>query len=583
MSHLQIFKFSNRQIELIVCKYLIPAIQFLLIYFCAVNYAHAHNWPLFKEVPVLRILIPFLIGIVLNLVGLSFDNCILLLLALMLICIALYKVLFKNFNRQILFHFVFLLLGYIHTYVHREDRYLDHFSNLSRGQCQIIINSIPEVKAKSVKVFAKVVREGDRQVSGQVLLYFKKDANAIELKYGDKIVANLVFKSIENIPNSNFDYRQYLANKQIFQQAYIKSDEWKLIARNQGNYFVSIAYRYRENCRVVLQKSIQNFDAYAVASALLIGDDDDISKSVYKAYTDSGTLHVLSVSGMHVGVIYLLLVTLFGKLERNKYTKHFYFLIMLILIWLYSILSGSSASVFRAATMLTVVIIGKWINGNSPIYNSLVLSMFALLLYNPFYLTDKGFILSYLAVFGIVYLQPKILSLSKVRNIIASKVWEFTSVSIAAQIMTLPVSLFLFGKFPNYFILANWVVIPLSTIAIYLSIAQIVFQQWTVSLQMISFCNEKIICFMNDFLKSLTNLKGAVTNNISITAMECFLFYWMLFVLVDWLTTKRYNSLLLFLSCYTLLLVINLVFEIQALQLAQLESFIHTNSFLGVF
>jgi competence protein ComEC len=467
--------------------------------------------------------------------------------------------------------------------VHREDRYLDHFSLFSKGQYQIIINSIPEVKAKTVKVFAKVVRVGGNQVSGHILLYFKKDSKALDLKYGDKIVANLVFKSIENIPNSNFDYRQYLSNKQIFQQALIKSDDWKLIARNQGNYFVSIAYRYRESCRVVLQKSIQNYDAYAVASALLIGDDDDISKSVYKAYTDSGTLHVLSVSGMHVGVIYLLLVTLFGKLERNKYTKHFYFLIMLILIWLYSVLSGSSASVFRAATMLTVVIIGKWINGNSPIYNSLVLSMFALLLYNPFYLTDKGFILSYLAVFGIVYLQPKILSLIKVRNVIAYKVWEFTSVSIAAQIMTLPVSLFLFGKFPNYFILANWVVIPLSTIAIYLSIAQIVFQKWLTALSVISFCNEKIICFMNDFLKLLTNLKGAVTNNISITAMECFLFYWMLFVIVDWLSTKRYNSLLLFLSGYALLLVINLVSEIQALQLAQLESFIHTNSFLCVF
>ncbi|MFM2155718.1 MAG: hypothetical protein RL516_467 [Bacteroidota bacterium] len=547
------------------------------------NYTHAHNWPLFKAVPVLRILIPFLLGIVLNLVGLSFENCILLLLALMQICIVLYKVLFKFFNRQILFHFVFVLLGYIHTYAHREDHYSDHFSNLSKGECQIIINSIPEMRAKSVKVFAKVVRVGDCNSSGQILLYFKKDAKALDLKYGDKIVANLVFKSIENIPNSNFDYRQYLANKQIYQQAHIKSSEWKLISRNQGSYFFSIAYRCRESCRVVLHNSIRNYDAYAVASALLIGDDDDISKSVYKAYTDSGTLHVLSVSGMHVGVIYLLLVTLFGKLERNKYTKHFYFLIMLILIWLYSILSGSSASVFRAATMLTVVIFGKWINGNSPIYNSLVLSMFALLLFNPFYLTDKGFILSYLAVFGIVYLQPKILSLSKVRNVIAYKVWEFTSVSIAAQIMTLPVSLYLFGKFPNYFIIANWVVIPLSTIAIYLSIAQIVFQQWTVALQMISFCNEKIICFMNDFLKSLTNLKGAVTNNISITAMECFLFYWMLIVIVDWLSTKRYNSLLLFLSCYALLLVINLVSEIQTLQLAQLESFINTNSFLGVF
>ena len=143
------------------------------------NYTQAHNWPLFKAVPVLRILIPFLIGIVLNLFGLSFDNCILLLLALMLICIALYKVLFKNFNRQILFHFVFLLLGYIHTYVHREDRYLDHFSNLSKGQCQIIINAIPEVKAKTVKVFAKVVRVGGNQVSGHILLYFKKDSKSL--------------------------------------------------------------------------------------------------------------------------------------------------------------------------------------------------------------------------------------------------------------------------------------------------------------------------------------------------------------------------------------------------------------------
>jgi competence protein ComEC len=209
--------------------------------------------------------------------------------------------------------------------------------------------------------------------------------------------------------------------------------------------------------------------------------------------------------------------------------------------------------------------------------------MFALLLYNPFYLTDKGFILSYLAVFGIVYLQPKILSLRKVSNIIAYKVWEFTSVSIAAQIMTLPVSLYLFGKFPNYFIIANWIVIPLSTIAIYLSIAQIVFQKWLTALSVISFCNEKIICFMNDFLKLLTNLKGAVTNNVSISAFECFLFYWMLFVIVDWLSTKRYNSLMFFLSGYAFMLLVNLFSEIKSSQIAQLESLIHANSFFSVF
>jgi competence protein ComEC len=427
------------------------------------------------------------------------------------------------------------------------------------------------------------VKVGNVNTYGKILLYLKKDNASINLRYGDEITANLIFKSIENIPNSNFDYRQYLANKQIFQQAYIKSGEWKLIASNQGNYFVSLAYHYREKCHIALQTSLKNQEAFAVASALLIGDDDAIPKSVYQAYTDSGTLHVLSVSGMHVGVIYLLLVSLFGRIEKNKFLRPIYFFSILIFIWMYSILSGSSASVFRAATMLTVVIIGKWINGNSPIYNSLVLSMFVLLLYNPFYLTDKGFILSYLAVYGIVYLQPKVLSIFKVKNLLPYKLWEFTSVSIAAQIMTLPVSLYLFGKFPNYFIIANWVVIPLSTIAIYLSIAQIVFQQWMVVLNIISYFNEKIICFMNYFLKSLTNLKGAVTNNISISALECFLFYWMLFVIVDWISTKRYNSLMLFLSVYALLLVVNLVSEIQTLQLTQLESFIHANYFLGVF
>jgi competence protein ComEC len=548
-----------------------------------VNYTHAHNWPLFKAVPVLRILIPFVLGIVLNLVGLSFDYCILLLVALMLICILIYKVLFKIVNRQIIVHLVFLLLGYFHVNLHREVYYPDHFSNLPKGKFLLIINSIPEVKAKSVKAFAKVIRVGDSNSSGQVLLYFKKDSASINLKYGDEITTNLICKSIENIPNSNFDYRQYLANKQVYQQAYLKTNEWRISKSQQGNYFVSLAYQYRESCHKVLQSSLQNQEAFAVASALLIGDDDAIPKSVYQAYTDSGTIHVLSVSGMHVGVIYLLLVSLFGRMERNKFLRPVYFFSILIFIWMYSILSGSSASVFRAATMLTVVIVGKWINGNSPIYNSLVLSMFVLLLYNPFYLTDKGFILSYLAVFGIVYLQPKILSIWRLKSTVTYKIWEFTSVSIAAQLMTLPVSLYLFGKFPNYFIIANWIVIPLSTIAIYLSIAQIVFQKWTIFLGVISFCNEKIICFMNDFLNLLTHLKGAVTNNIGISALECFLFYWMLFVIVDWLSTKRYNSLLLFLSGYALLLVINLISEIKYLQLAQLESLVHTYSLIGVF
>ncbi|MFM7015669.1 MAG: ComEC/Rec2 family competence protein [Bacteroidota bacterium] len=547
------------------------------------NYKHAHNWPLFKAVPILRILIPFVIGIVFNLCEFPLVKFFLLSGGLMLVCILLYHSLFKRINHQIVFYFVFVVLGYSHVYLSRENYFTDYFEVLPNGSTTIIVNSIPEVKSKSVKLFAKVVRVGNNKSSGQVLLYIKKDNTSIKIKYGDELMLAMNCKSIENIPYSNFDYRQYLANKQVYHQAYIKTNEWQLLNHHHGNYFVSLAYHYREKCGVVLKNSLHSQEAIAVASALLIGDDDAIPKSVYQAYTDSGTIHVLSVSGMHVGVIYLLLVTLFGRMERNKYLRVIYFILMLVFIWMYSVLSGSSASVLRAATMLTVIIIGKWINGNSPIYNSLVLSMFVLLLYNPFYLTDKGFLLSYLAVYGIVYLQPKIISLWKIKNMVGYKIWEFTSVSIAAQIMTLPISLLLFGKFPNYFILANWVVIPLSTLAIYLSIAQVVFQKWTIVLSVISYCNEKIICFMDNFLKSLTSIKGAVTNNIYSSTIECILLYCVLLSIVDWLSTKRYGTLILFLFGYALLLVINIFSIVQSLKFTQFESFIHANSFLCIF
>ncbi|MFM7016844.1 MAG: ComEC/Rec2 family competence protein [Bacteroidota bacterium] len=522
-------------------------------------YQSAHQLPVFKAVPVLRILIPFIIGIIIGLLGVKSYEFVMLTSLSFVVFLLTYKMLFHYINYQMLFNVIFLWMGYLHVNTHRENLYYNHFSKINSKKCTLVLNAIPEIKSKSVKVFANVIRVDNNGTSGQILLYLAKDSLSMQLNYGDELKVVLNAKSIQNIPNSNFDYKQYLANKQIFNQAYLKSNEWSLIRHHCGNAVVCLAYQYRKQCVAVLQKSMNIKEAFAVAAALLIGDDDAIPKSVYQVYTDSGTLHVLSVSGMHVGVIYFLLVSLFGRMEKNKLLKHFYFSSILIFIWMYSVLSGSSASVFRAATMLTVVIIGKWVNGNSPIYNSLVLSMFFLLLYNPFYLTDKGFILSYLAVYGIVYLQPKVLFMWNPKQSWLFKLWEFTSVSIAAQLMTLPVSLYLFGKFPNYFILANWVVIPLSTLAIYLTIAQLIFCQVEWLSGILTIVNEKIICFMNDFLKNLTNCNGAVTYNLTITITQCIIGYLLLFVFFHWMTTKKFTSLITFLGLYSFLLMMNIM------------------------
>jgi hypothetical protein len=154
-----------------------------------VIYTHAHNWPLFKAVPVLRILIPFLIGIILNIIGLGSSNFIVLVGITTVLCFVFYQRLFKSINKQIVFYFVLLLLGYLHTNTHRENLYLNHYSKFSNEHSRIIITSIPEVKPKSIKVFADVVQRGDVNSCGKILLYFKKDSASLKLKYGDEILS----------------------------------------------------------------------------------------------------------------------------------------------------------------------------------------------------------------------------------------------------------------------------------------------------------------------------------------------------------------------------------------------------------
>jgi competence protein ComEC len=332
-----------------------------------------------------------------------------------------------------------------------------------------------------------------------------------------------------------------------------------LLERKTTNPVVDFAYTCRANVVDVLRSSLKDTNDFAVASALLVGDDSLISSDLMKAYSASGTLHVLSVSGMHVGVIYLLIAFLFGKAERNKWLKHLYYPTVIILIWLYAILSGSSASVIRSATMLSIVLLGKWINSRSHIYNSLALSMFIILCYDPFLITDNGFILSYLAVYGIVYMQPLVLQLYNPENKWMFRLWELTSVSIAAQALTAPVSLLFFGQFPNYFILANMIVIPISTIAIYLTILQVVVVPWNEIEKWVAFVNGKSISFVNEFVIQLTKIPGAVTQDVYIDVFQCLVAYVMIFSLTDWIEKRRYTSLLTTLICFVVLLAKSVV------------------------
>jgi len=526
--------------------------------------SQAHTWPVFRYVPVFRLLIPFLCGLLLNIFYNEFYLIILIFVFLAVMFIAAILLPQKKWIKGMLYQTLFLLSGFFVTELNREIKWSRHFSNVKGESLLVVINDIPDEKPKTIKVPVAVIqvnkgRIGDK-VEGKLLLYLKKDSSSMKLRYGDQL---LIPSSVEEIPDTvfggRFNYKVYLERKQIYHRAYVRSNCWKLIKRKTTNKVVDFAYTCRANVVAVLRSSLKDTNDFAVASALLVGDDSLISSDLMKAYSASGTLHVLSVSGMHVGVIYLLIAFLFGKAERNKFLKHLYYPSVIVLIWLYAILSGSSASVIRSATMLSIVLMGKWINSRSHIYNSLALSMFIILCYDPFLITDNGFILSYLAVYGIVYMQPLVLQMYSPENKWVYKLWELTSVSIAAQALTAPVSLLFFGQFPNYFILANMIVIPISTIAIYLTILQVVVVPWDQIEYWVAFVNGKAISFVNEFVIQLTKVPGAVTNDVYIDVFQCIVAYIMIFSFTDWIEKRRYTSLVSTLICFVVLLAKSVV------------------------
>ncbi len=524
---------------------------------------YGSSLPLFRHVPLVRVIIPFLFGV---LFGIGFYVNVILFLTsifIFILLIILEDYYFKSkkwkfrWIRGLLIQLAFFISGLLLTNLKKENQQTDFYGLNSYDKLIVVVNNVPEEKAKSVRTFvtvSKLVSNGRiKKVKGNLLVYFKKDSSSLRLSYGDELMLNVKPKTIPEPIIGQFNYKRYLIWHQVFERAYCKSNQWILIRSHQGSSFLSWIYDWRREISNILKSTFKNKDEYAVANALLIGDDNDIDSDLMSAYTASGTLHVLSVSGMHVGVIYLLLAFVLGRLEKQKNLRNIYYPLIIILVWLYGILSGSSASVLRAAAMLTIVVFGKWINAKSSMYSSLCVSLFALLLYNPFLITETGLQLSYLAVFGIVYLHPKIYKSWSPPMWLVHKGWELTSISIAAQMVTAPLGFLVFGQFPNYFIIANLIVIPATTIAIYLTILQVLFKDVLMLEKIIIFCNTEIIAFVNRFVIYLETWPGAVTKDVFINIYQCVLLYCILFFFIRWNEKKDFNSLLLLISSVLLI------------------------------
>ena len=434
--------------------------------------------------PFIRLLTPFAIGVIsafsFNMVVAEEKVVILLLIFLTLLLLALIIISEKIRNYSYRWIFSFLLFLFLA---------LSGFTFVINADYRLRANDIPEIedvseyyiarlyespshREKTLKVTLNVLayKSGNalQNIDSKVIAYFEKSEQSTTLKYGDCIILFADPEEVEKPPNpEQFDYKDYLYKKGISHQVYLKSDDWIDLNENRSNPIYRFSYWMRDFLLGTMQKLGVHEEEYAVAAAILLGYDDSLPQELRQQYVAAGAMHILCVSGLHVGVIFMVFsYMLFFLDERKKNQRIIKQLILLILIWFYALLAGLAPSILRATIMLSFVIIGNIINRNGVVLNSLAASAFILLCVNPANLFDVGFQLSYAAVIGIVILQRPIMKLFYFKYNIINKIWEITSVTLAAQIATAPFTIYYFHQFPTYFWLSNLFMSPVSSVVI---------------------------------------------------------------------------------------------------------------------
>ena len=347
----------------------------------------------------------------------------------------------------------------------------------------IRILSDPEPKENNVRCLAEItatlVDSQWQSCNAQTMLYLRRSALSEQLMFGDEL---LVMEGVnEPTPPLNpdeFDYAAWLERKGIAFVCFAQ-DKWEKKGHTEPSWMKARALELRKYFRERMVVAGLSGQELAVGEALLLGQSSEIDPQLLASYSASGTLHVLSVSGMHVALVFVVLLKLLAPLEKKKYGKWLSFAIQFFVIWFYAFMTGMSPSVLRSVTMLSVIITGRIINRKSHLLNTLAASAIILLIGDPMLIEDAGFLLSYFAVAGIVIVQPMIEKWWTPRSKILKPLWSLISVTIAAQIFTFPLGLYFFQQFPTWFVLTNLIIIPLSTICLYAGLIFLAFSWWT--------------------------------------------------------------------------------------------------------
>ncbi len=526
---------------------------------------------MFPRAPFVRLLIPFMLGIVIQpFTGLFWLNAFYILfsvLGALLIYQAIIRQNEKFVHRQrygFLLNVLLCSTGLFLSCVQSQclsDCHIDHIIE-DVVALELVLIEKPVERVKSYRCFAEIrgaQADSIGAAEGNILIYFGKCEGVRSLAPGHRIVC---YGKIQKPPTpknpGEFNYAAYLKRKGCTAQVYLDSTSWKL-TRNQTDNFLFV--RWREFMLERFRKYVDEGDVFQVLSALVLGKTSELDRDLMAHYSGAGAIHILAVSGLHVGLLYLLLVQMF-KLIFGTRAKWIRFTLIALVLWTYAAITGFSPSVLRSTVMFSAVLIGTSLNKNSDIFNSLASSAFVLLVFNPQMIYDIGFQMSYLAVIGIVVFQKGFESLVYVKSGIMYRIWQLTSVSLAAQIITFPLGLYYFGQFPNYFLIANLLVIPLSTGILYLAIFFFIISWIPFLAECTGWLLSRSTELLNYIVEVTDELPWSKTEDVSISILWCIVLMVISFLFTYMWQHKRSNWIGMVAMSISILIIISTIEEI---------------------
>lgn len=359
---------------------------------------------------------------------------------------------------------LFFLIGITVTTLHLPKNQPRHYLNqIPSEEISVLRFQIREVlkpDAYNNKFIAEVDVVNKESSHGKILLLQPKDSLKMPFLEGEEIVAAGIPEAIPPPLNPHqFNYARYLAFKDVHRQLYLRKGVYQRL-RGEGSDLKIAAAKLRRAIVLSLQRKSFGSDELAIVQALLLGQKQDISAETYNNFAAAGAIHILAVSGLHVGIILLILNRIFAPLKRIKNGRFLKALLVIICLWGFALLAGLSPSVVRAVTMFSFIAIGLEINRRTATLNSVFLSLLVLLLIRPQWIFEVGFQLSYAAVISIVLFQPLFANIYQPSTTVSKYLWGLLTVTLAAQAGVFPLSLYYFHQFPGLFFLSNLIILP---------------------------------------------------------------------------------------------------------------------------